>query len=207
MTPKPAVFLDKDGTLITDIPYNVAPEHIHLTRGAVEGLRALQEAGYLLVILSNQSGVARGIFPEVALRGVEDYLRKTLSSRYGIELAGFYYCPHHPHGRIPRYAFDCACRKPRPGMFYQAARGLGIDLGASWMVGDLLDDVEAGHRAGCRSILIDNGNETEWVGSPWRNPEYVARDLDDASRMVTIGQKAVRPAARIATHTISESAK
>src|SRR5262249_17961086 len=150
-----------DGTLIEDVPYNVDPEKIRLAPGAVEGLASLHESGYPLVIVSNQSGVARGLFPESALLKVERALRRMLAE-FGVPLAGFYSCPHHPEGTVASHAIACRCRKPAPGLLRRAADELGIDLAQSWMVGDILDDIEAGRRAGCRTVLIDNGNETEW---------------------------------------------
>ncbi len=108
---QPAIFLDKDGTIIEDVPYNVDPSLIRLTRGAVEGLKNLHAGGYLLIVITNQSGVARGLFAETAMTAVEERLREILLE-YGIPLAGFYYCPHHPSGTISAYAIQCSCRKP-----------------------------------------------------------------------------------------------
>ncbi|HLW66337.1 MAG TPA: HAD family hydrolase [Gemmataceae bacterium] len=178
------IFLDKDGTLIDNVPYNVDPERIALAAGAVEGLRMLAAAGFRVAVVSNQSGVARGYFPETALTDVEKCVRRLLAE-IGVPLAGFFYCPHHPKGTVPRYARACECRKPAPGMLLTAARQLKVELPACWMVGDLLDDVEAGRRAGCRTILIDNGNETEWQMGPYREPEFRAPDLAEAARLIT----------------------
>lgn len=177
-----AVFLDKDGTLLPDIPYNADPTRMTLAPGAAEGLRALA-AGFALVVVSNQSGVALGCFPESALGGVHGRLCE-LVHEAGAELAGFYYCPHRPDGIVPGYAFACACRKPAPGLLERAANELGIDLAASWMVGDILNDVEAGRRAGCRTVLIENGNETEWRFGPLRVPNFRAFDLTGAARCI-----------------------
>ncbi len=178
-----AVFVDKDGTLVDDIPYNVDPARVRLARGAVEGLRALTSAGYRIVVVSNQSGVARGLFDESALNGIEVRL-SDLASAAGIRLAGFYWCPHHPGGAVARYAVACDCRKPAPGLLRRAASDLDIDLRASWMIGDILNDVEAGHRAGCRTVLVDNGGETEWIMSPVRMPDFVVHDLEEASAVI-----------------------
>ncbi|AGY57192.1 D-glycero-alpha-D-manno-heptose-1,7-bisphosphate 7-phosphatase [Gloeobacter kilaueensis] len=178
-----AVFLDKDGTLIEDVPYNVAPERIRLMPGACEGLRLLAGAGWPLIVVTNQSGVAHGYFREAALAGVEARLR-TLVAQCGAPLAGFYYCPHHPAGSVLPYARHCRCRKPRPGLLLRAARELPVDLGRSWLVGDILHDVEAGSRAGCRTVLLVNGHETEWVLGPRRLPDYLAADLNDAARFI-----------------------
>jgi D-glycero-D-manno-heptose 1,7-bisphosphate phosphatase len=180
---KPAIFIDKDGTLIEDVPYNVDPRKIALTPHAGKSLLALQLAGYRIVVVSNQSGVARGMFDEADLGPVVVRLRRLLGNA-GVRLDGFYYCPHHPAGSVAEYAFECDCRKPRPGMMRQAALDLDIEIARSWMIGDILDDVEAGHAAGCRSILIDNGNETEWLPGPLRTPDARVPDLAAAANLI-----------------------
>ncbi|HEY9674785.1 MAG TPA: HAD family hydrolase [Waterburya sp.] len=186
-----AVFLDKDGTLIEDVPYNVNPDLMRLTSGAVEGLRSLHAAGYKLIIISNQSGVARGYFPEEALLAVEARSRQMLAEM-GVVLTGFYYCPHHPDGHVPGYNINCCCRKPEPGLILDAAKEHNIDLASSWFIGDILNDVEAGRRAGCKAVLIDNGNETEWVLSPLRLPHYIATNLADAACIIEGGSENVK---------------
>lgn len=175
-----AVFLDKDGTLIEDVPYNVDPALMRLAPDAGVALRKLSEAGYKLFVVSNQSGVARGLFPVSALGAVEERLKDMLA-KCGVTLDGFYYCPHHPEATVAEYAVSCSCRKPAPGMLVQAAAEHGIALERSWMIGDILNDVEAGHRAGCRSILLDNGNETEWEVNWLRLPDRVVSDLGAAA--------------------------
>jgi D-glycero-D-manno-heptose 1,7-bisphosphate phosphatase len=179
----PAIFLDKDGTLIDDVPYNVDPALIRLAPGAAEGTALLARSGYKLVVVSNQSGVARGLFAEGALIGVEQRIRLLLAEM-DVELAGFYYCPHHPQGLVSRYAIVCQCRKPAPGLLLSAARELDLDLAHSWLIGDILDDIAAGHRAGCRAVLVDNGNETQWRWSSERRPEFMAQDLAAAARTI-----------------------
>ena len=178
-----AVFLDKDGTLIVDVPYNVDPALITLAPGAAEGLPRLHAAGFRLVVITNQSGVARGRFGIEALEPVEDRLRELLAE-LGVPLAGFWFCPHHPDGAVAEYAIPCDCRKPAPGMVVRAAAELGIDLARSWFVGDILNDVEAGHRAGCRTILLGVGHETQWLLGPDRTPDLIAGDLDEAATLI-----------------------
>jgi len=178
-----AVFLDKDGTLVENVPYNVDPDRITLLPGALEGLRLLHGAGLPLIVISNQSGVARDYFPEQALEAVRARLNELLGAA-GIELAGFYYCPHLPEAAVSRYAVECDCRKPQPGLFLRAARELDLDCTRSWAIGDILHDVEAGHRAGCRTILLDNGHETEWELSPLRTPDLVCADLTQAAGLI-----------------------
>ncbi len=187
-----AIFLDKDGTLIENVPYNVDISKIILTEGAIEGLRALHHAGYKLIIISNQSGIAFGRFQEEDLVNVEDHLRQMLGSQ-GIPLEGLYYCPHHPDGKVSRYTVQCFCRKPNPGLIFRAAREHGINLGASWLIGDILNDVEAGRRADCRTILIDNGNETEWEVSPLRRPHHTVKNLWEASQIILAPDRTSKP--------------
>jgi D-glycero-D-manno-heptose 1,7-bisphosphate phosphatase len=167
-----AVFLDKDGTLVENVPYNVDPARIALSAGAAEAVGAFADAGYRVILVSNQPGIALGRFSSTALRAVESRLREMLP-----RLDGFYYCPHAPDE-------GCGCRKPAPGLFERAAREQGISLCESWMVGDILDDVEAGRRAGCRTVLLDNGNETEWQLSPERTPDRVARDFSEIPALI-----------------------
>lgn len=181
-----AVFLDKDGTLILDVPYNVDPTLITLYSDAGPALQQMQQAGYRLIIISNQAGVARGFFGEDALRSVTDTLRNQLRT-YDVVVDGFYYCPHHPDGSVVGYSRECSCRKPQPGMLYQAALDHDIDLNASWMVGDILNDVEAGNRAGCRTLLIDRGNETEWLTGPFRRPTATVTSLLEAADCIRQG--------------------
>jgi len=180
---KPAVFLDKDGTLLDDVPYNVDPARMRLAPGAFGALATFARMKAPIVVISNQSGVALGKFDASALIDVEHKLH-ALAADAGATLAGVYWCPHHPQGTVARYALACDCRKPAPGMIQRAARELGLDLERSWFVGDILDDIEAGHRAGCRAVLIDNGNETVWQRGPLREPDAIASDMHEAARII-----------------------
>ncbi len=178
-----AVLLDKDGTLLENLPYNVDPQHMRLAPGAAAGLQQLATTGRRLIVISNQPGVAFGYFPETALGAVRDRLAQ-LFEQQGASLAGFFYCPHHPAGELPGYAHACTCRKPRSGLLERAARQFDFCLRDSWMVGDILDDIEAGRRVCCRTILVDCGNETEWRRTPQRIPDYIVGDLGMAARLI-----------------------
>jgi len=171
-----AVFLDKDGTLIENVPYNVDPNLIRLVPSAGPALRLLCERGYTFFVITNQTGIAKGLFDEHALQSVQKRIN-ILLAEYDVSLQGFYYCPHSPYGVVKAYTQHCECHKPLPGLLYQAARQHSIDLDKSWMIGDILHDVEAGRRAGCRTVLIDNGNETQWELSDWRLPHFTVTDL------------------------------
>jgi D-glycero-D-manno-heptose 1,7-bisphosphate phosphatase len=178
-----AVFLDKDGTLIDDVPYNVDPERVRLAHGAGGALRELKAHGYSLIVVSNQAGVALGRFSLHALCRVERRIQELLRPS-GVAIDAFYYCPHLPQATNVRYAVRCLCRTPQPGLLRQAARDRQIDLAQSWLIGDILDDVEAGNRAGCRSVLIVNGNETEWRLGAHRQPHHLAHSLPHAVRQI-----------------------
>jgi D-glycero-D-manno-heptose 1,7-bisphosphate phosphatase len=178
-----AIFLDKDGTLIDNLPYNAEPRRMMLANGAGAALRLLSRLDYRLFVVSNQDGIALGHFDEEAMAAVAARLDDLLF-REQVSLDGFYYCPHHPNGSVAQYALECECRKPLPGMLLAAAHTHDIDLHSSWMVGDILHDVEAGNRAGCRTVLIDNGNETEWRLGPRRVPTRLAPDLYAAAVLI-----------------------
>lgn len=176
----PAVFLDKDGTLVENVSHNVDVRRVRIYPDALRALAKLAAAGYKLIVVSNQPGIAHGCFNETAIKTVRDFIHDAFAKK-GIALAGFYFCPHHPEGSVKKYAIHCDCRKPRSGLIERAAKEHYIDTGHSWMVGDILNDVEAGNRAGCRTILVDRGNETEWLTGPFRQPDWVVSDLFGAA--------------------------
>lgn len=151
----PAVFLDRDGTIIDDVGYINEPKQVRLLAGAADAVRRMHSAGYRVVIISNQSGVARGLLDEKTLAQVQARLEELLD-REGACLDGVYYCPYldGPEAVVEAYRRNSELRKPRPGMLFQAARELNLDLKRSWMIGDSGSDVAAGQRAGCRTILV-----------------------------------------------------
>ncbi len=178
----PALFIDRDGTLIEPRHYPTRPEELRLCDGVGPELRRLQALGMRLVVITNQAGIARGYLTEADLARLHAHLRGELAA-LGVRVDGIYYCPHHPEGTVAALAVACACRKPAPGMLLRAVMELGLDLGRSWFVGDILDDVEAGNRAGCRTVLVDIGTEPP-PPSPVRSPAYIARDTRHALRIV-----------------------
>jgi len=181
---KRAVFLDKDGTLIRDVPYNADPNKIELLTGVADGLRLLSLQGFSFFVITNQAGVAKGYFREEALRDVEHKLQQLLGQN-GIALTGFYYCPHHPEGTVQAYTKRCHCRKPLPGLLIEAALTHGISLRDSWMVGDILDDVEAGNRAGCKTVLVDElRRERQKEHNGYRNPSFIADSFSEAASLI-----------------------
>jgi len=177
-----SVFLDRDGTLVHAVHFPSRPEQLRLYDGIGPELHALQKAGFRLVMITNQSGIAHGYFTEADLQRMHEYLASQLA-QFDVRIDGVYYCPHHPEGVIPEFAIPCGCRKPQPGMLLQAAADLDIDLRRSWFVGDILDDVEAGNRVGCRTVLVDLGEEQP-SDQPLRCPDFVAQDTVHALRII-----------------------
>ncbi|OQP49940.1 D-glycero-alpha-D-manno-heptose-1,7-bisphosphate 7-phosphatase [Niastella populi] len=180
---KKAVFIDKDGTLIKNLPWNVNTQLIQFEENAIASLQLLQESGYQLVLISNQPGIALGYFTEEAVIQVFKYLEHALTG-HGVQLNAYYYCPHDARGIQAPYIKTCYCRKPLPGLLLKAAMELDIDLERSWMIGDILHDTEAGNRAGCKTILLNNGNETEWELTPCRQPSYICKNWKDAAGII-----------------------
>ena len=179
---KAAVFFDRDGTLIEDPGYLNHPDQVQILEGAPEVLKELKLLDYLAVVVTNQSGVARGIVSEEMLGRIHERLAELLA-RKDASLDGIYYCPYHPEGVIPKYRQDSDWRKPAPGMLLAAAEEMDIDLTRSWMIGDSQRDIEAGRRAGCRTILLSphaaDASETETDG-----PDYVAVNIREAANMI-----------------------
>ena len=188
-----AVFVDKDGTLVYADVHGADPDRVELLPRVGEGLRLLQDAGYLLVIVSNEPGVAMGRLPAGALTRVEAHIDELLAP-YGVIITSYGWCTHHPPGTRVLGAVACACRKPRPGLLLEAAATQGIALDQSWMIGDVLDDVEAGIRAGCRAVLVDRGAETRWRAGRLRTPSAIVYDFADAAAFIIDGQRRTRVA-------------
>ncbi|HBI61551.1 MAG TPA: D,D-heptose 1,7-bisphosphate phosphatase [Lachnospiraceae bacterium] len=166
---RPAVFLDRDGTINIEKGYLYRKEDFIYLEGAVEGLRRLQDMGYLLVVITNQSGIARGYYSEGDLKELTDWMGSDLKEK-GISIAGMYYCPHHPQAIIGKYRKACDCRKPRTGLFYRAAEDLRIDFEKSIAVGDRLRDLEICHETKVKGILLsesDEANEDIVVCRDW----------------------------------------
>jgi D-glycero-D-manno-heptose 1,7-bisphosphate phosphatase len=173
------VFLDRDGTIIEEKGYLSDPEDVELIPGAARAIRLLNHLGLRTVVVSNQSGVARGYFPLSVVEEINERVRLLLGEG-GASLDGMYYCPHHPDDW-------CTCRKPEPGMLLQAAGELGIDLPRSYMVGDMASDVETIHRLGGKGIVVFTGYGKEelesWQGDP---PDFVVQDLLAASYWILL---------------------
>lgn len=181
------VFLDRDGTVNEEVGYLSDLGRLRLLPGAAKAICKLNAEGFKVVLVTNQSGVARGYFSESFVRETHELLLRMLSDE-GARLDGIYYCPHHPRAGNLHYTTDCDCRKPSTGLMTRAARELAIDLSRSFMVGDKWSDVELGQRAGSRSILVKSGFATDDQGNQRplhvREPDLIARDLAEAAEWI-----------------------
>jgi histidinol-phosphate phosphatase family protein len=151
-----AVFLDRDGTLIEDVGYLDRLDRIALYPCSVDAVRLLNRAGFAVVVATNQSGVARGLFDEAFVEATHRALAETLAAA-GARVDAFVYCPHHPHGTVEAYRRQCDCRKPQPGLMKRAALAQELDLSRSFVVGDRLNDIESGEAVGARGVLVRTG--------------------------------------------------
>jgi len=180
---KRAVFLDRDGTINVEKEYLHRAEEFVFIPGAPEAIKLLKEAGFLVIVVTNQSGVGRGYYDEEAVHRLHRYMDGELARR-GASVDAYYLCPHHPLHGIGDYRRECDCRKPLPGMLLEAARDFTIDLADSYIVGDKLADVEAGRAAGCRPLLVRTGyGEEQSARLPAGVPVY--DDILAAVRAIT----------------------
>ena len=178
-----ALFLDRDGTLVHASHYPSRPEQLRLYNDIGPALQQLQQQhGFRLIVITNQAGIARGYFTEADLQRMHDYLKGELAA-LDVRVDGIYHCPHHPDGVVEGLSVRCECRKPQPGMLFRAALELDLDLEHSWFVGDILDDVEAGNRANCRTVLVDLGTES-LPQHPLRVPTFVASNTLHALQII-----------------------
>ena len=180
---KGAVFLDRDGTINEQMGYINHLSRFHLLPGVAKAIRRLNEAGVPVFVVTNQSGLARGYFPEALLTEVHAAMVSRLSAE-GARLDGVYVCPHHPEAKEERYRENCPCRKPKPGLFLQAAREHGLDLTRSYVVGDRWSDLKAARACGAAGVLVLTGygrGDLEYIGPRQEvQPVHVAEDLGGA---------------------------
>ena len=192
METQQAIFLDRDGTLIEETGHLHRVEDIRIYPEAFEAVRKLNQSGLLAIVITNQSAIARGLLNENELGNLHRFLQAAFR-RTEARIDAFYYCPHHPEAGTGTYTQECTCRKPLPGMLLRAAQELHLELSTSYMIGDKLIDVEAGHRAGCQSVLIktgygegelqllDEGNASASPSEdPLQTPDHVAGNVLEA---------------------------
>lgn len=177
------IFLDRDNTLIEDPGYINSPDQVCLLEGVAGALVEFKAMGYQLILVTNQSAVARGIVTEKVLAEIHDRLNRLLAEK-GARLDRIYYCPYHPEGVVARYRKESDQRKPNPGMLLTAAEELDIDLSRSWMVGNSSSDIVAGMRAGCKTILIDNPSHDNYPPPGEPMPDFRAVNLKEAANIV-----------------------
>ncbi len=186
-----AVFLDRDGTLIDEVGYLDRLDRLHVFPWSVDAVRLLNRAGFRVIVVTNQAGVARGLFPETFVDEVHGALRARFAAG-GAVLEEFYYCPHHPAAAVEAYRVTCDCRKPRPGMIWRAQRELGIDPARSFVVGDRWIDVEMGRAAGARAVLVRTGyGRAEEPARPAGvEADFIADTLMHATGWILRGEQA-----------------
>jgi D-glycero-D-manno-heptose 1,7-bisphosphate phosphatase len=184
---RPAVFIDRDGTLTEEVGYVNHPKRLRLLPRSAEAIRRLNDAAVAAVVVTNQAGIARGYFSEDVLRAVNEQLVSLLAAS-GARLDGLYVCPHHPTEGSPPWRASCDCRKPQPGLLHRAAADLGVDLAASTMVGDKASDLAVAPAVGARCVLVLTGyglGEWEYRRATFPvSPDHVADDLLDAVEWV-----------------------
>ena len=185
-TGRPAVFFDRDGTLNEEVDFLTDPGQLRLIAGAGDAVRAVNESGLPACVISNQSGIARGLISEADLVPIHEEFRAQLGAR-GARIDRIYYCPHHPTQGIDPYRVECECRKPRPGMLQQAARELELNLSRSYVIGDRIVDVQAAKNVGARGILVLTGygiTAMEECRAQGVVPDYIAPSVREAVNYV-----------------------
>jgi D-glycero-D-manno-heptose 1,7-bisphosphate phosphatase len=184
---RPALFMDRDGTISEEVGYVNHPSRFRLFPYSAEAIKLLNDNGWLAIVVTNQAGVARGYFAEDVIVQIHEQMRRSLQNA-SAELDAIYYCAHHPSVGEPPYRFDCDCRKPRPGLIDRAAADFDIDLERSWMVGDRYGDVELARNAGLHSAFVLSGygrGEWEYQRGSWKlEPEVVSENLFDAAKII-----------------------
>jgi D-glycero-D-manno-heptose 1,7-bisphosphate phosphatase len=178
-----AVFLDRDGTIIEDVGHIDDYDKIKFLPRVSEAIKLLNKGGFKVIIITNQAGVAKGYFTENTVKKINRIIVETLA-KCGAVIDKIYYCPHHKDGIVKKYTKDCNCRKPNIGMIEQATQEFDIDLKKSFVIGDKACDIEAGHKAGCKTILLinDNPKKKEPISIV---PNHIAMDLYWAVKMIT----------------------
>ena len=184
---KPAVFVDRDGTINEQMGYINHVSRFKMIPGVPQAIRMLNRHGFLVLVVSNQSGVARGYYPMDLVETIHRLMVSRIKEKKGI-IDGVFFCPHHPAGSVPEFSRDCDCRKPKTGLIEQAARSFEIDLRRSFVVGDMCSDMELAHRAGIKGILVKTGyglGEIEYIlPQKTTKPAHIAEDLLDAVRWI-----------------------
>ena len=171
-----AVFLDRDGVIIEDVGYLNECSRIKFLPRVSEAIKLLNKNGFKVIIVTNQAGVARGYFTEETVEEINRNTQESLAKQ-GAYIDKIYYCPHHIEGIVEEYRKDCHCRKPNPGMIEEAAAEFGIDLKNSFVIGDKITDIEAGHRAGCKTILLASESPPNKEGETTLMPNHVVAGL------------------------------
>lgn len=179
MSGRKTVFLDRDGTINVEKNYLYRPEEFEFIPKVPEAIARLNNAGYQVIVVSNQAGVARGYYTEDDVIKLHQYVNEQLS-KYQAHIDGFYYCPHHPDAGIGKYKMKCHCRKPGTGLFEKACEDFDVDIEDSWMIGDNVGDIKAGNNFHLKTILVRTGYGSQLEKEGFHLFQYIADDLYDA---------------------------
>lgn len=185
-----AIFLDRDGVIIEEVHLLTDPAQIRIRKNAPSALKMLKRAGFRLIIVTNQTVVARGLISEQNVAKINGLMENLLVKAGAPRFDGCYICPHHPNATLEAYRMTCECRKPKPGMLLQAAREHALDLSASFMIGDRITDIIAGDQAGCRTVLLKTGAhllpaiETSEPIDESIKPHFSCSNLEEAARWI-----------------------
>jgi len=183
---RPAVFVDRDGTINEQMGYINHPSRFVILPGVPEGIRLLNENNFLVIVVSNQSGVARGYFPIDLVYEVHDIMRATLKEKKAT-IDGIFFCPHHTQGVVPEYRLACGCRKPKPGLVEQACASFDIDMSRAYVVGDRFSDMELAYRLNINGVMVKTGyglGDIAYVMPGKQKPNHIAQDLHHAARWI-----------------------
>ena len=193
---KPAVFIDRDGTINEQMGYINHVSRFKILPRVPQAIRMLNRHGFLVLVVSNQSGVARGYYPMDLVETIHHLMVARIKEKQGV-IDGVFFCPHHPAGSVPEFSRECNCRKPKTGLIEQACKSFEIDLRRSFVVGDMCTDIELAHRAGLKGVLVKTGyglGEIEYILSRKApKPAHIAEDLLDAVRWIMRGGDGDQP--------------
>lgn len=183
---KRAVFLDRDGTINEEVGYLSRLEDLKIYANAAEAIRLMKEKDFLAIVITNQSGVARGFFSEEFILTVHNKINEYLKT-HGTSLDALYYCPHHPRYGNEQYRKECSCRKPQPGLLLQAAEDFNIDMKSSYVIGDMPRDMDIARTVGAKGVMVKTGYGRNVVATG--KPDYIAEDLLDAAKWIIRDQE------------------
>lgn len=177
-----ACFLDRDGVLIEEGNYLSSPSGVVIFSETIQALKILRENGFKVIVITNQGGVAKGYYKEKSISEVHKEIDCQLI-KFGLKVDKYYYCPHHPEGTVKKYSITCKCRKPSPGLIFDAVKDFDIDISKSFLIGDKISDIEAAQKAGCEGILVRTGHGLEYIEKAKKKNIIIAENILEAVKL------------------------